>query len=210
MTSVSIAEAARRIGHKSRSQLYRLIDNGTLKDHLRRSPSGARLLELSPPGLPTLEERVADCTAERVNSASRPMHPKHQPEQEAEVPWYMRELWIPITRRVNLELIAQGMIPLSSEQILATHRAIEDAIEQDHPEFDTESVEWWQATLDEALDSSPLDPCPDPWCCDWCGKPWHLNHPQFEHSPAMKEYVAELRRRYPRHASLRSTDMAPG
>ena len=197
MASVSISEAARRIGHKSRSQLYRLIDNGTLKDYLRRSPSGARRLELSPQGMATLAERVADCTAERVNSAPRPIPPKYRSKHEDEMPWHMRVLWLPLSKRVNCELIAQGMIPLSPEQILATHLAIQVAIEQDHPEFDTESVEWWSASLNEALESVPIDPCPDPWSCEWCGKPWHRNHPHFEHAPAMVVYLAELQRKYP-------------
>ena len=187
MSAVSVSEAARAIGHRSRSQLYRLIDAGSLRDYLRRSPTGARLLELKPQGLPTLAERVANCTEPRVNSAPRP---KLEPmATDAPRPWdAVAELWAPITPRVNRELIAQGYIPLSPEQVLAVVVAAEDAIHEEFPEHDTETLEWWAATLEDA---SPDDPCPDPWCCDWCGKPWHHNHPEFEHPPVMAAFIAE-------------------
>jgi hypothetical protein len=192
MAAVPIAEAARRIGHRSRSQLYRLIDAGSLRDYLRRGPTGARLLELKPPGLPTLAERVADCTAERINSAPRP---KPGP-RAADTPRpfdVIAELWAPITPRINAELIAQGFIPLSPEQVLAVVRAADDAIRDDAPEWDPETLEWWAATLEDA---SPDDPCPDPWRCQHCGEPWHTSHPDYRQTPAMAAYVADLRRRH--------------
>lgn len=187
MAAVPIAEAARRIGHRSRSQLYRLIDAGSLRDYLRRSPDGGRLLELKPPGLPSLAERVAACTAERINSAPRP-----KPAPEGPRPFdVVEELWAPITPRINRELIAQGLPPLSPEHVMAVVRAADDAITTEAPEWDVESREWWAATLEDA---DPDDPCPDPWRCEHCGEPWHVNHPSYRHSPAMAAYVAELRR----------------
>jgi len=193
MAAVPIAEAARRIGHRSRSQLYRLIDAGSLRDYLRRAPGGGRLLELRPPGLPTLAERVAECTAERINSAPRP---KPKPAPAADEPRavdVIEELWAPITPRINAELIAQGFIPLSPAQIQAVVRAAEDAIRDDFPQWDPETPEWWATTLEDA---SPDDPCPDPWRCQHCGEPWHTSHPEYRHSPAMAAYVADLRRRH--------------
>ena len=192
MTAVSITEAARRIGHRSRSQLYRLIEAGSLRDYLRSGPDGGRLLELAPQGLPSLAARVADCTAERINGAPRPRPGPELPDGAQ--PWnVIAELWAPITPRVNRELIAQGFLPLSPENVLAVVRAAESAITADAPEWDTESLEWWAAALE---DSEPDDPCPDPWRCQHCGEPWNRNHPEFRHSPAVAAYVAKLRQRH--------------
>lgn len=197
MAAVPIADAARRIGHRSRSQLYRLIDAGSLRDYLRRSPTGARLLELKPQGLPSLAERVAECTAERINSAPRPK-PEPAPAANGPRPFdVIAELWAPITPRINRELIAKGFLPLAPEQILAVVRAADDAITAEAPEWDTESREWWAATLEDA---TPDDPCPDPWRCDHCGEPWHKSHPDYRQPPAMAANVAELRK-HPQHAS---------
>lgn len=193
MAAVPIAEAARRIGHRSRSQLYRLIEAGSLRDYLRRAPDGARRLELKPPGLPSLAERVAECTAERINSAPRPK-PTPSPADDGPRPFdVIAELWGPITPRINRELIAQGFVPLSPENVLAVVRAADDAITAGAPEYDPETREWWAATLEDA---SPDDPCPDPWRCEHCGEPWHVNHPEHHRSPAMAAYVAELRKRH--------------
>ena len=47
MQLMSISGAARYIGYKSRSQLYKLIDDGWLDDHLHiNMPSGQRLLDV--------------------------------------------------------------------------------------------------------------------------------------------------------------------
>ena len=44
---MSISGAARHLGYKSRSQLYKLIDDGWLDDHLHiNTPSGQRLLDV--------------------------------------------------------------------------------------------------------------------------------------------------------------------
>ena len=192
MSAVPFAEAARRIGHRSRSQLYRLIDAGSLREYLRRGPTGARLLELEPQGLPTLAERVAECTQSRINSAPRP---KPEPRSTDAPPPFdvVAELWRPITPRINAELIAQGFIPLSAEQVLAVVQAADGAIRDEAPEWDPETREWWAAALeDAALD----DPCPDPWRCQHCGEPWQTSHPEYRQPPAVASYVAELRKRY--------------
>lgn len=51
--NVSISEAARQLGYKSRSVLYRLRDSGLLDDYL--DDDG---IELAPPGLPSLAEHL--------------------------------------------------------------------------------------------------------------------------------------------------------
>ena len=47
MQLMSISGAARHLGYKSLSQLYKLINNGWLDDHLHiNMPSGQRLLDV--------------------------------------------------------------------------------------------------------------------------------------------------------------------
>lgn len=183
---VSIADAAAALGFRSRSTLYRLLDQGLLKDWEREGPKGQRWLELD--GLQAQVQKFV-----RLQSNS----PKQKPEPratEAPRPFdVVAELWKPITPRINAELIAQGFIPLSPAQMQAVVRATEDAITAEAPEWDPETPEWWAAALEDA---DPDDPCPDPWRCQHCGEPWHTSHPDYRHSPAMAAYVAELRKRH--------------
>ena len=47
MQLMSVSTAARHLGYKSRSQLYKLINGGWLDDHLHiNMPSGQRLLDV--------------------------------------------------------------------------------------------------------------------------------------------------------------------
>ena len=47
MKLMSISGAARHLGYKSRSQLYKLIDDGWLHEHVHvQMPSGQRLLDV--------------------------------------------------------------------------------------------------------------------------------------------------------------------
>lgn len=73
MTAVRITEAAACLGFKSRSSLYRLLRDGALKGYLRRGPDGVRLLELDPPGLPSLAAAVAGLTRPRIDRLRRPV-----------------------------------------------------------------------------------------------------------------------------------------
>lgn len=59
MAPVTFAEAARRLGHRSRSTLYRLRDEKRIEPYLVKDPIGKILLELAPPGRPTLEAYLA-------------------------------------------------------------------------------------------------------------------------------------------------------
>ena len=106
------------------------------------------------------------------------------------------ELWRPITPRINAELLSQGFIPLSPEQLQAVVRAADDAIRDEAPEWDPETLEWWAAALEDA---SPDDPCPDPWRCQHCGEPWHTSHPEYRQLPAVAAYTTELRMRFAQH-----------
>ncbi len=72
-------------------------------------------------------------------------------------------------------------------------RADDDVIHADFPAWDTDMPQWRAVALAEA---SPDDPCPDPWVCEHCGEPWHVNHPDYRQSPAVAAYVAELREQH--------------
>ena len=70
MSAVTLSEASKALGFKSRSTLYRLRDAGDLADYLRppSSPGGAQLLELTPPGRPPLAEHVNRCIRPQSNN----------------------------------------------------------------------------------------------------------------------------------------------
>ena len=70
MQLMSISGAARHLGYKSRSQLYKLIDDGWLDDHLRiNMPSGQRLLDVD--GLRSSAESMSMAYRQRVSQAQR-------------------------------------------------------------------------------------------------------------------------------------------
>jgi len=68
---VTFSFAASALGFKSRSTLYRLRDDGSLDDYLRPpdSPGQAQRLELTPPGLPSLAERVGRILRPQTDNA---------------------------------------------------------------------------------------------------------------------------------------------
>lgn len=72
MPAVTLADAARALGFKSRSTLYRLKDAGQLDQYLKpNGPSGRQLLELEPRGLPPLREAVARLVRPQMNNQTR-------------------------------------------------------------------------------------------------------------------------------------------
>jgi hypothetical protein len=81
MPAVTLSEASKVLGFKSRSTLYRLRDAGELTDYLRppASPGGAQLLELTPRGLPPLAEHVNRCIRPQANNESRYRQPRADP-----------------------------------------------------------------------------------------------------------------------------------
>ena len=67
MQLMSISGAARHLGYKSRSQLYKFIDDGWLDDHLHIiMPSGQRLLDVD-----GLQERLQGLCQWRMSKARR-------------------------------------------------------------------------------------------------------------------------------------------
>ena len=65
MQLMSISGAARHLGYKSRSQLYKLIDDGWLDDHLHiNMPSGQRLIDVD--GLRETLQGLYQCRIDSV------------------------------------------------------------------------------------------------------------------------------------------------
>jgi hypothetical protein len=169
MASFTVSEAALRTGH-SRAQLYRLIKDGTLKSYLRSTPTGQRLLELDPPDLPTLADRVTAFTRMRINRKPLP-EPAPEPVPDDDLEAFLSRLWGPMTPIVNRALAAQGWPPLEPAQLLAIAGTIEQVISRDFPVHDTTSREWWADWLESEGE--------DPWRCGHCGEPWNPQHPEY-------------------------------
>jgi hypothetical protein len=242
MPAVSITEAARALGFKSRSTLYRLIGDGYLADYLRPDgPAGRQSLELMPRGLPTLRDRVAQLIRPQLTNGFGERHrpPRMDPRweavaaelttalegiggpsltaQEAELlaaqigpaTWeafpeglpggiprkpphplgdgttIMDVLWDPLARDANYWMVADGWrFPrLTGEEVLLVYRSAMEWMEE--TEWDHESVAYWKMNMG---DTTPGDPCPDIWKCQWCGKPWHENHPEYARPPEVEAF----------------------
>jgi hypothetical protein len=78
MPAATFSEAARALGFRSRSTLFRLKEAGDLADYLRppSSPGGAQLLELTPPGRPPLREHVNRLIRPQANNCGRYRRPR--------------------------------------------------------------------------------------------------------------------------------------
>ena len=67
----TISEAARQLGFKSRSQLYRLIEDGSLRDYLYQDQKGRKYLLAQPTGRKDLYSWVKSITRWQVNGVFR-------------------------------------------------------------------------------------------------------------------------------------------
>lgn len=66
---VNLREAHQQIGFKTPCTLRKVVKDGPLDDYLRRGPDKRRVyLELTPPGMPTLRERIQHHTAFHGNT----------------------------------------------------------------------------------------------------------------------------------------------
>ena len=67
----TISEAAKQLGYKSRSQLYRLIEDGSLRDYVYTDRSGRTYLLAEPEGKRTLISWVKSITRWQSNGVFR-------------------------------------------------------------------------------------------------------------------------------------------
>ena len=81
MPTATFSEAAKVLGFKSRSTLFRLKDAGDLEQYLRppSSTGGAPLLEMTPRNLPPLAEHVNRCIRPQSNNCERNRWPRIDP-----------------------------------------------------------------------------------------------------------------------------------
>jgi hypothetical protein len=77
MAAVTLSDAARALGFRSRSTIYRLRNDGALAAYLTPpGPTGRQLIELEPPGLLPLREHVARLVRLQINTPSRSKGPR--------------------------------------------------------------------------------------------------------------------------------------
>ena len=80
MPALTISEAAAALGFKSRSTLYRLRDSGDLDAYLTPAePTGRRLLDMTPAGLPPLRDHIAQLVRLQSNSGLGGRQPQAPP-----------------------------------------------------------------------------------------------------------------------------------
>ena len=84
MAAVTFAEAARRLGHRSRSTLYRLKAEQRLDHYLVEGPSGSQLLELTPPERPTLEAYLDSLPEEELEALAEQRWARLRPDTVTE------------------------------------------------------------------------------------------------------------------------------
>jgi hypothetical protein len=97
MATITFSAAARMMGWKSRSTLYRLRDGGRLDGYIRTADDGGTVLELEPEDLPPLEQHLRNEVRVQANSPSmggqqRPQVPdpvSQAQQQLARVAWQM-------------------------------------------------------------------------------------------------------------------------
>lgn len=234
---MTFAEAARRLGHKSRSTLYRLKAEDRLVHYLVEGPNGSHLLEMAPEGRPTLEAflaavldpgrgpqasrrdrrsqvdrrweilaanlsavleeiggpsltgKEAELLAARFGAATWEVFPdglpggppESAPHPQGDGTTILDLLWNPLAKEGNQALVEAGWrFPrLRGQEVLLVWQVAEAWMEG--TSWDTESLAWWEEAM---ADSDPEDPDRDPWRCEWCGKPWHHHHPDYQPSPA--------------------------
>ena len=119
MPAVSITEAARALGFKSRSTLYRLIGDGYLADYLRPDgPTGRQSLELTPAGLPALRDRVAQLIRPQLTNGfgERQRAPRIDPR------------WEEVAGALTEALAAHGALQLCGHEAKALTEALPNAL----------------------------------------------------------------------------------
>ena len=126
---VSITDAAAALGFRSRSTLYRLLDQGLLKDWEREGPRGQRWLELE-----GLQSRVQKFIRLQINSPKGKTEPL---EQEVD----LRELtgggsdasrfWQQVAPVANgfLDVSCWGPPPWSADRWVTLSHVLEMAVE---------------------------------------------------------------------------------
>ena len=118
MPAANFTDAAKALGFKSRSALYRLRDAGALSDYLRppSSTGSAQLLELQPAGLPPLVEHVRRLIRQQSNTPT----PHRRPRTDAR--------WGVVAGGLSEALADCGGLQLSADEAATIAAALPDAV----------------------------------------------------------------------------------
>lgn len=160
MPAVTFSEAARALGFRSRSTLFRLKEAGELADYLRppSSPGGAQLLELEPRGLPPLREAVARLIRPQINNQFGARQPRSDPR------------WGAVAEVLSEALADHGALSLCAAEAEAIAAALPDALAE---AFGGEGLELLRVALADAGcwragPGTPLHPEAEPeWWNEW-------------------------------------------
>ena len=160
MPAVTFTEAARALGFRSRSTLFRLKEAGELADYLRppSSPGGAQLLELEPRGLPPLREAVARLIRPQVNNCERYRRPR------------LDARWGVVAGVLSEALADHGALSLCDAEAEAIAAALPDALAE---AFGAQGLELLRVALADrgcwlAGPGTPLHPEAEPeWWKEW-------------------------------------------
>ena len=117
MAAMTISDAAKAIGHESRSQLYRLIQDGRL-DGFVRHENGRRLIEVN-----GLAAAVRNATQQRSNSVT-------VVDDRASMDWDS----IAATCNACLDVEAWGKPPWDPVRWATLYWSVVDAMTADEPE----------------------------------------------------------------------------
>lgn len=118
MAIVTFSEAAKALGFKSRSTLFRLKDQGDLAGYLRppASTGGAPRLELEPPGLPPLRLHVERSIRPQVNNTDRNRRAPIDPR------------WAVVAQALTDALADAGGLQLAAAEAQALAAALPEAL----------------------------------------------------------------------------------
>lgn len=137
MPVVTLTEAAKALGFKSRSTLYRLKDSGDLADYIRPTPSPGQAgrLELTPRGLPPLKEHVARLIRLQINNEERAKRSR------------VDRRWVEVAELLNDALADHGGLQLCPGEAEAIATALPEAIAE---AFGDRGLEWLRLALADA------------------------------------------------------------
>jgi hypothetical protein len=127
---ISISDAAAALGFRSRSTLYRLLEQGLLKEWEREGPKGQRWLELE-----GLQARVQKCVRLQSNSPQWETKPLEQEVDLQELTGGESDasrFWQQVTPVANgfLDLSCWGPPPWSTDRWVTLCHVLEMAVEE--------------------------------------------------------------------------------
>lgn len=136
MAAVTLSDAARALGFRSRSTLYRLREAGDLAAYLLPpGPTGRQLIELEPAGLPPLREHVGRLVRLQINTPGRAKGPRSDGR------------WGMVAGAFSDALADEGGLQLTAREAQTIAAALPAALEE---VFGEGGLEWLRVALADA------------------------------------------------------------